>query len=68
MFPTLVDRIIEASGFKKSDATLVFECNPRGVLLSTTRDNNSKPDCIGRLSSTQPDYNKRKWIEVAIAG
>lgn len=66
--PRIIERIVDASGLDKSKRTLIFECNPTGVSSLFTRDDESKPDCVGRLVTATAEYSKREWIDVAVAG
>ncbi|KIP06421.1 hypothetical protein PHLGIDRAFT_118977, partial [Phlebiopsis gigantea 11061_1 CR5-6] len=68
VWPRIIDEIIEASGVDRSEATLTFECNPSGIIHWYSRNNHSRPDCVGRLSSASGDFYERQWTDVAVPG
>lgn len=59
--------ILEASG-KKTSRTLDFECNPNTSPESSTRNNNTRPDCYGILANHDGDTRKPRWVDIAIPG
>ena len=60
----IIDAIAAAAGIPITQRTLTFQCNANEVPISSTRANNSRPNCVGVLEGTSEGCNE--WIYIAV--